>query len=337
MKKLIAMLLSIVSVFTVFAFSACGSKGDVNIKYYKDGSELIPALKTGAVSYGLLPEPAATNLENMTKGEKTWYRIDIQELYDKDAKNYPQAVMLVKESLLNTYPTLVTSIAEKFDESVAWVSGHKDETVEAIYGKDVSEEGLTPSFKAATLTKSVVDNCNISWQNAQDAKTAVGDYLKEIIAIESKSANAATDELFYDGTAAGEFTADTVSVYAPDGAPALAIAKFVYDGENFGTGKTFKYHVVKAENIGGKVQQGAGDIVILPVNLASKLYKAHTADPYKLVSVVTHGNLYLMCSEEITVNDLENKTVGVFGMGAVPDLTFKAVLNKIGYKVAVAD
>ena len=337
MKKFLAILLSVVAAFTVFSFSACASKGDVNLKYYKDGSELIPALRQGAVSFGVLAEPAATKLENLTKDEKVWYRLDIQELWDGESKAYPQAVMLVKESLLNTYQELVNSIAAKFDESAAWVYEHKDETVESIYKNTVAEEGITPSFSAAILTKSVVLNCNIKWQNATDAKNAVKDYLKEIIAIESKSAVDATDELFYDGNAAGEFTKDTVQVYAPDGAPALAIAKFVYDNENFGTGKTFEYHVVKADNIGGKVQQGAGDIVILPVNAASKLYKANSADPYKLVSVITHGNLYLMCSEEITANDLKDKTIGVFGLGNVPDLTFKAVLGKLGYTPVVAE
>lgn len=336
MKKFLAIILSVLSAFTVFSFSACTDKGDVNLKYYKDGSELIPALRQGAVSFGVLAEPAATKLENLTKDEKVWYRLDIQALWG-DEKAYPQAVMLVKESLLNTCPELVNSIAAKFEGNAAWVYEHKDETVEAIYKNSVAEEGITPSFNAAILNKSVVDNCNIGWQNAADAKNSVKDYLKEIIAIEAKSAAEASDELFYDGNASGEFSSDTVKVFAPDGAPALAIAKFVAENENFGTGKTFEYHVVKAENIGGKVQQGAGDIVILPVNAASKLYKANSADPYKLASVITHGNLYLMCSEEITANDLKDKTIGVFGLGNVPDLTFKAVLGKLGYKVAVAE
>ena len=337
MKKLVALILSIVSAFTVLTFSACGSKGDVNLKYYNAASELIPALKTGKIAYGLLPEPAATNLENMTKDEKTWYRLDIQELYDNDTKRYPQAVMLVKESLLNTHPQLVGLIAEKFVGNATWVVEHPNETVETVYRNDVCAEGVTPSFKAAILKQSVVDNCHISWQGAQDGKSAVSDYINEIVAIETASAKPVTDDLFYNGTAAGEFTADTVNVYCPDGAPALAIAKFIYDNENFGTGKTFNYHVVAADNIGGTVQQGAGDIVILPVNAASKLYKAHSEDPYKLVSVVTHGNLYLMCSEEITAKDLKDKIIGVPGLGKVPDLTLKVVLDKLGYNVQVAD
>ena len=44
-----------------------------------------------------------------------------------------------------------------------------------------------------------------------------------------------------------------------------------------------------------------------------------------------------MCAEDITVNDLKDKTIGVFGMGLVPDLTFKIVLDKLGYKTEIAD
>lgn len=335
MKKFLALILSIVSAVTVFAFSACGSKGDVNLKYYNTAADLIPALSTGAVSYGLLPEPAATNLEKMTKADgKTWYRLDIQELYDSETKSYPQAVVLIKESLLNTFPTLVENMKDKFSDNAAWVIDNPNETVSAVYNENVCEEGVTPSFKnAAILTEKVVNNCNISWQSAQDAKKSVKDYLNSIIAVKDISATAATDDFFYDGTAAGEFTADTVKVYAPDGAPALAFAKFIAENETFGTGKTFEYHVVAADKIGAT----GGDIVIMPVNLASKRYKANELSPYKMVSVVTHGNVYLMCSEEISANDLKDKTLGVFNMGGVPDLTLQVVLQNLGYKIGIAD
>ena len=335
MKKLVAIILSIVSAFAVFAFSACGSKGDVNLKYYKTAPELIAALESGEVNYGVLAEPAATNLEKKTKDTKSWYRLDVQALYDSETQSYPQAVMLVKESVLNTYPQLVSSIQSKFADNASWVTANPASAVNAV--NSVIAEGVTPSLKPAALSQKTVENCNISWQSSSDAKTAVKSYLNSIIAIESISAVAPTDDLFYDGTAVGNFTADTINVYAPDGAPALAIAKFINDNETFGTGKTFGYHVVAADAIGATVQKGTGDIVILPVNAASKLYNKNTSDPYKLVSVVTHGNIYVMCAEEITENDLTDKTVGVFNMGGVPDLTFRVVLDKLGYKIEIAD
>ena len=334
MKKLVAIILSLVSAVTVFAFSACGNKGDVTIKYYPDASALLTALKENDIALGVLAEPAASNLEKITKDNKTWYRLDIQELYDNETNSYPQAVMLVKESVLKTYPQLVDSIESKFADNTAFVAENPAQAINKI-NEVFLPKGNTSTLKPAMLNATVIANCNISWQSAIDVKKAVKEYLNTIIAVEKISATAAKDDLFYEGTANGEFTADKITVYCPDGAPALSIAKFINDNESFGTDKTFEYHVVNANQIGEKVEEGTGDIVILPVNAASKLYKKFSEDPYKLVSVVTHGNLYLMCSEKITADDLKDKNIGMFGQGQVPDLTFRAVLGKLGYNVKI--
>lgn len=116
--------------------------------------------------------------------------------------------------------------------------------------------------------------------------------------------------------------------YAPDGAPALAIAKFIDDGEDFDIGTEISYNVVSASDIGTVMAQAKGDFIVMPVNAASKLYKAKKDSPYIMVAVITHGNLYLMSSENInTLNDLKGKVVGVIGQGLVPDLTLRAILS----------
>ena len=123
-----------------------------------------------------------------------------------------------------------------------------------------------------------------------------------------------------------------LTFYAPDGAPALAIAKFINDEENFGINASVSYNVVSSDKIGGVMQQGLGDFIVMPVNAASKLYNANNDDKYVMASVITHGNLYVMSDEQITIKDLKEKEVAVIGQGLVPDLTFKAVLNKNGMK-----
>ena len=121
-----------------------------------------------------------------------------------------------------------------------------------------------------------------------------------------------------------------LTFYAPDGAPALSIAKFIKDGENFGMNAKIDYNVVSASDIGGVMAQGKGDFIVMPVNAASKMYKANSSDPYVMAGVVTHGNLYLLSTEEIALDDLVGKVVGVIGQGLVPDLTFKAILKDRG-------
>ena len=124
--------------------------------------------------------------------------------------------------------------------------------------------------------------------------------------------------------------AGDLTFYAPDGAPALSIAKFINDGEDFGTGANISYHVVSSNNIGNVMAQGEGDFIVMPVNAASKMYQANASDPYVMAGVVTHGNLYIISSEEVTLNSLKGKVIGVIGQGLVPDLTFKAILQDRG-------
>ena len=330
MKRIFNVALCILLLFTAAFAVSCkddpAENGTVSVRYFEKATDMIPLLKQGQLSVGLLPEPAATQLTKVAN-DKTWFRMDVQELYDGQNQSYPQAVMLVKQSVLAIYPNLVNQMGNAFSANVQWVKENTADAVNAVNARLV--EGVTASLNAQNITAEVVDNCKIYWQGAQEAKTAVKNYINDIIAIEESSAKAVGDDMFYNGEASGSFTSDTIKVIVPDGAPALAIAKFIYDGESFGTGKTFSYSVVASGNIGGAVQQGLGDIVIIPVNAASKLYKANSADTYKLVSVVTHGNLYIMSTEQFSsVTDLKDKVIGVIGQGLVPDLTFKAVLNK---------
>ena len=123
----------------------------------------------------------------------------------------------------------------------------------------------------------------------------------------------------------------------PDGAPALAVAKFIKDKENFGEKYEFDYKVVAAGNIGGIMQKGESDFIVMPVNAASKLYKANKGDAYKMAAVITHGNLYIMTKGETSAEELKDKVVGVIGQGNVPDLTLKVILKKEGIEYEASE
>ncbi|MEG9430272.1 MAG: ABC transporter substrate-binding protein [Christensenellaceae bacterium] len=166
--------------------------GKVALKYFADASELIPALKTGAMSIGLLPEPAANKLTGMDGAFK--YALDLQELYDAETKSYPQAVVMIKRSVITAYPELVANFGGKVADAVSWVKENPTKAAEAVNG--ALAEGLTPSLSAANLNVTVVDNCKIFWQSATDAKTAVTDYINKIRGINGKAANAVTDAFF---------------------------------------------------------------------------------------------------------------------------------------------
>ena len=138
--------------------------------------------------------------------------------------------------------------------------------------------------------------------------------------------------LFAVGFAAGcKKEQDEITVYMPDGAPALAMAQLMAeDKEDDGV----TYNVVPATLIASKVtykeEEKNADLCVMPVTAASKLLGK--GERYVMLGAVTHGNLYLIAKEgEYTAENLSTlvgKTVGVLQINEVPGLTFKTVLNK---------
>lgn len=128
-----------------------------------------------------------------------------------------------------------------------------------------------------------------------------------------------------------------ISVYVPDGAPALAVAALMSEEPDFG--RKVNYHVVGAEEIASCVtyesEDKNADICVLPVNAASKLLG--TGGRYKMLGTVTHGNLFIAASAdkaELTAENfaarLENKKVGVVNLPAFPGAVFSLILSKYG-------
>ena len=125
------------------------------------------------------------------------------------------------------------------------------------------------------------------------------------------------------------------TMVAPDGAPALAISQLM--AKNMQFDNSFTYKVVGANDIKnhvvGNLNQHA-DFALLPVNLASLLLGS--GDEYKMVAVVTHGNLYFLSknSSQVTADNaktlFQGKTIAVVNLSAVPGLTTKALLKKVG-------
>ncbi len=119
----------------------------------------------------------------------------------------------------------------------------------------------------------------------------------------------------------------------PDGAPALAVAKLISEKDSLGLNGQVNYNVVTATAIKTEMTEGKSDMLLMPINLASKFYKANADDSYVLVAVVTHGNFYIMSTTKLTVNDLNGKQVAVPNMNAVPDWTFQSALTKHGLSI----
>ena len=125
------------------------------------------------------------------------------------------------------------------------------------------------------------------------------------------------------------------TMVAPDGAPALAISELM--AKNMQFENNFTYKIVSADDIKNHVVgnlNAHADFALLPVNLASKLIGG--GDEYKMIAVVTHGNLYFLSKDATAITadnasaQLKGKSIAVVNLAAVPGLTTKALLKKVG-------
>ena len=136
-------------------------------------------------------------------------------------------------------------------------------------------------------------------------------------------------------TACNKDTMDReVTVYMPDGAPALAMAGLMaQDTEDNG----ITYFVTKADGIASKVtykdETQNADFCVMPLNAAAKLLG--DGNRYTMLGAVTNGNLYIVSKSETVytrenLSSLVGKKVGVLQINNVPGLTFKTLLNLVG-------
>ena len=330
MKKWLALVLT---VFFAFSFAACNDEPaeKVTIQYYSQASDMLPAMKAGQLATGLLPEPAATRITTMNSAVSM--KIDIQQIYGGD---YPQAVLVAKKSVFENDSEFLSDLLTAMEKNAEWISendGNAASAVDAI--NSALAEGVTPSLSKDTINKAVVENCNIYLQLAADAKTSVNEYLEAMRGVDADAASSVADGFFATLPETTAADADvSYEIYMPDGAPALAMAQLIKDDAQFG--RTVNYTVVAASNIGPAVVQKKADVAILPVTAASKIIGS--GEEYVMLGVVTHGNIYVMSSEDLSsLQDLCGKTIGVIGQGQVPDLTFRYLLNKNGIEYQVAE
>lgn len=120
----------------------------------------------------------------------------------------------------------------------------------------------------------------------------------------------------------------TLTFAAPEGTPALAIARLITDNKSI-SGKNVNYKIVNPSNIAKEMQAGLSDIVIMPVNAGATLI--NKGANYKLVSVAVDGSLYLVGKSEtattLTIDNIKGKRIACIGQQGVPGLVFRYILK----------
>lgn len=345
MKKIITIvtLVALLAV-SVFACVACQPNDNtddvpVQIKYEADASAIIPLFKSGKAEYAVIGEPAVTNLTNMmSKNGITIYNcFNLQTLW-ADAvgasnSGYPQASVIVKKELLSN-KAFVEALAASLQANADYLAQNA-----ATVGDTLGSVGST--LAGTKFTAELVARCNLKFIKANDSavQTEINTYLAEFgyKADGDKPNNKLPDNGFYCGFDGADSAAAPakVSVYAPDGAPALALAKIIADGKIGDT--TAEVTLATGENVIAKAVSGEADVVVLPTNAAATVYN-NTKGNYQLFSVNVYGVLYLVSTHNITsLSDLNGKLVYSIGMGNTPEYVFKKILDKANVSYVNAD
>ncbi len=117
---------------------------------------------------------------------------------------------------------------------------------------------------------------------------------------------------------------DNLTLVCPDGAPAIAsYALKDVDGVEFSVYSSS----TAPQSIAQGIRKKSVDMAILPVNLASML--SANGDEYKMVGVLTHGNLYGISKNNVGIDNIKGKSVGVIQLSSVPGYTVKLMLKSL--------
>lgn len=326
MKKILSCFVCVfLLLICVMGFSACGGSRDENAVNLiaVDGNS---AGLRSDIDYFVVAEPAASAKVKAISDLN--FVGDIQRLYGGE-NGYPQAVVVAKNELIET--DILRKFTDVLSVSYGWLM-NDDTSIETVVSTIQSHltAGLEPTIKTQNLTKEVIKNCGIKFTSATDCKADIVTFMEKLNSVSEASFGTPSDNFFCEATGTAEYSRK-ISVYAPDGAPAIGLAKLMAENEL----DNLEYHIVNSSAIqtfvGGA--EPKADICVLPVTLAVKILG--NAKNYKLIGTLTHGNLFLLSknNSQITVDnlkDLKGKTVGVVNLPAVPGLTFKLILKSYG-------
>lgn len=326
MKKVLSVLFALLATISIFCFIACSEDENGEVLLIN-----VSAAEVGTrddIDYFVIPEPAAST--RVSKLSDLVFSGDLQQLYGGE-NGYPQAVVVAKNEVVSCVASV---LSVKLKESAEWLLSENTSAEDIVAAVNAHlSAGMSPTFNAQNLSKKVVENCSVNFVDAWDCKQEIKDFMQQFNAVSDTPFGTPNENFFVENAEYGAVEySGKITVYAPDGAPALGLAKLMSANELLNCAE-IEYNVVDATTIQTFVtgNSPAADVCVLPVNMAVKLLGS--GEKYKLLGTLTHGNLYLVSNgkESITprnISQLRGKTVGVVNLPQVPGLTLKAILKK---------
>ncbi|MCD8201480.1 MAG: hypothetical protein LUD47_05385 [Clostridia bacterium] len=143
--------------------------------------------------YGVVAEPA---MSLQVASGNLVQRGSLQELYGGES-GYPQAVMVAKNSLIESDPTFIDELVAAMKEGSEWLLA--DTTDMSVVYKAVEDNlasGLSPTFTEANLSTTVIENCAINFVDAADCKDEIKTFLDKYTVVNGVEYTL-TDGFFY--------------------------------------------------------------------------------------------------------------------------------------------
>ncbi len=142
-------------------------------------------------------------------------------------------------------------------------------------------------------------------------------------------------------TACGETEKGVYDIFAPDGAPVLALADmWGEDTEN----AELNYGVIGESEVNTKMKSGEADFIAAPINIGASIHAAYksggTPYDYKLLNVTSWGVIYFTTNEDRYktreecasaaefLSQFDGKTMSTIGLAAIPGKTVQYLFGE---------
>lgn len=150
----------------------------IAIKYYSDASNILPLLKQGQIDFAILGEPAVYQSAkfgaiNLFSLQTLWNEVTGTQ------GGYPQASMIVKSSVIEKYPDFINELLDDVKDNENWIKENSSLCLDLIKSKG--------STLQVAFTENIINNCNVRFVFAQNAKAEIDTYLNVLKAFNPKS------------------------------------------------------------------------------------------------------------------------------------------------------
>lgn len=121
-----------------------------------------------------------------------------------------------------------------------------------------------------------------------------------------------------------------VKLLVPSGSTAMSLAHLIFEKPTLGDGVEFEVepYVQGSDPLLAAFTSETANVILAPTNLGATLYQKDV--PYQLAATLVWGNLFLVGTEALTLDDLAGKTITAFGQGSTPDIVLQSILKEKG-------